>query len=162
MARPRTPLDAWPLLPRRAPVAAERPEDEPVRAAFDAMVAIAAMLLALRWLLPDGRLAAEFAGQVAWWGGLGGLALTSAILALLAGAPLAMPLMDALGPLKATALRAFDHAVHLALVMSCSGMLAAIVLHGEVRVPALWFMGQAALLWGCHRTRIWLAGRSVA
>lgn len=158
---PRSPdrIDAWPLLPRSAASWDNaRPVDEPARAAFDAMAGIAAALLALRWLLPEGALAHEFAAQVALWGGLGGMAVTAAILSLLGAVPLAMPVMGALGPLKDIALRAFDHAVHLALVMSCAGMLGALVLFGHVSVPVLWFTGQAALLLLCYRARIWLAG----
>jgi len=156
-------IDAWPLLPRSAASWGEgRPVDEPARAAFDAMAGIAAALLALRWLLPEGALAHEFAAQVALWGGLGGMAVTAAILALVGAMPLAMPLMGMVGPLKDVALRAFDHAVHLAMVMSCAGMLGALVLFGQVSVPVLWFAGQAALLLLCYRTRIWLAGERAA
>ncbi|CAH0275583.1 hypothetical protein [Roseomonas sp. CECT 9278] len=156
-------IDAWPLLPRSAAGWAEgRPVDEPARAAFDAMAGIAAALLALRWLLPQGALAHEFAAQVALWGGLGGMAVTAAILALVGAMPLAMPLMGMVGPLKDVALRAFDHAVHLALVMSCAGMVGALVLFGHVSVPVLLFAGQAALLVLCYRTRIWLAGERTA
>jgi hypothetical protein len=163
MARPSRSLDAWPLLPRSTACWDRgRPVDEPARAAIDAMVGLAAALLLLRWLLPGGALAHEFAAQVALWGGLGGMAVTAGILALLAAMPLAMPLMGAMGPLKEAGLRALDAAVHLALVLSCAGMLGAIVLFGHVSVPALWFAGQAALLLLCHRTRIWLAGDRAA
>ncbi|WP_198373184.1 hypothetical protein [Roseomonas rosulenta] len=162
---PRTPrqIDAWPLLPRSAAGwGGAPPVDEPARAAFDAMAGIAAMMLALRWLLPDPALGYHFAAQVALWGGLGGMVVTGAILALLAAMPLAMPLMGAMGPMKQAALRALDHAVHLALVMSCAGMLGALVLFGHVSVPVLWFAGQAALLLLCYRARIWLAGSRTA
>ena len=162
---PRTPrrIDAWPLLPRSAEAwAGARPVDEPARAAFDAMAGIAAMLLALRWLLPESAFPHHVAAQVALWGGLGGMVVTAAILALVAAMPLAMPLMGAMGPVKDAALCALDHAVHLALVMSCAGMLGALVLFGHVSVPVLWFAGQAALLLLCYRARIWLAGQRTA
>jgi hypothetical protein len=162
---PRTPrsIDAWPLLPRSAASWEDgRPVDEPARAAFDAMAGVAAVLLVLRWLVPGSGLAHEFAAQVALWGGLGGMVVTSAILVLLAAMPLAMPLMGAMGPLKDVALRALDQTVHLALVLSCAGMLGAVVLFGHVSVPVLWFAGQAALLLLCYRTRIWLAGGRTA
>jgi hypothetical protein len=161
----RTPpsIDAWPLLPRGSAAWTHgRPVDEPARAAIDAMAGIAAALLALRWLLPDNALANAFAAQVALWGGMGGMVVTAAIMALLAAMPLAMPLMGGMGALKEAALRALDHAVHLALVLSCAGMLGALVLFGHVSVPVLWFAGQAALLLLCHRTRIWLAGERAA
>ncbi len=163
MPRTTRSIDAWPLLPRSAASWGHgRPVDEPARAAFDAMAGVAAALLVLRWLLPGSGLAHEFAAQVALWGGLGGMAVTGAILSLLAAMPLAMPLMGAMGPLKDAALRALDHAVHLALVLSCAGMLAAIVLFGKVSVPVLWFAGQAALLLLCYRMRVWLAGERSA
>lgn len=156
-------IDAWPLLPRSAAGwAGARPVDEPARAAFDAMAGIAAVLLALRWLLPDPALSHHFAAQVALWGGMGGMVLTAAILAVVAAIPLAMPLMGAMGPVKEAALHALDHAVHLALVMSCAGMLGALVLFGHVSVPVLWFAGQAAALLLCYRMRVWLAGQRAA
>jgi hypothetical protein len=163
MARKPARLETWPLLPRGAAGwGHRRPVDEPARAAFDAMAGVAAALLLLRWLWPDHALAAAFAAQVALWGGMGGMALTATLLALLAAMPLIMPLMRAMGPLREVALGAFDNAVHLALVLSCVGMLGALVLFGHVSVPVLWFTGQAALLLGCHRTRIWLAGERTA
>jgi hypothetical protein len=161
MARP--PIDPWPLLPRHAAAWSNgRPVDEPARAAIDAMAGLAATLLVLRWALPDTGLADAFAAQVALWGGLGGMAVTAAILALLTAMPLAMPLMGGLAPLKDAALRGLDVAVHFAMVLSCAGMLGAIVLYGQVSVPALWFAGQAALLLLCHRMRIWLSGSHAA
>jgi len=163
MPRTTPSLEAWPLLPRRAAAwTGGRPVDEPARAAFDAMAGIAGALLALRWLLPDHTLAHAFAAQVALWGGLGGLAMTAAILALVAAMTLAMPLMAGMGPLKDAALRAFDNAVHLALVLSCAGMLGALALYGHVSGPVLLFAFQAALLLVGHRVRIWLAGERTA
>lgn len=163
MARKPARIETWPLLPRSAAGwGHRRPVDEPVRAAFDAMAGIAAALMLLRWVMPDHQLAAAFAGQVALWGGMGGMALTAALLALLAAMPLIMPMMSAMGPMKQAALRVFDTAVHLALVLSCAGMLGALVLFGHVSAPVLWFTGQAALLLVCHRTRIWLAGERTA
>jgi hypothetical protein len=160
----RTPgIDAWPLLPRNAAAWEHgRPVDEPARAAFDAMAGVAATLLVLRWLVPGNGLAHEFASQVALWGGVGGMAITLAILVLLATMPLAMPLMGTMPGLKDAALRAFDHAVHLALVMSCAGMLGALVLFGHVSAPVMWFAGHAAVLLLCYRARIWLAGERTA
>jgi hypothetical protein len=163
MARKPARIETWPLLPRStAGWGDRRPVDEPVRAAFDAMAGIAAALLLLRWVMPDQGLACAFAAQVALWGGVGGMALTAALLALLAAMPLAMPMMGSMGPLKQAALHAFDHAVHLALVLSCAAMLGALVLFGHVSVTVLWFTGQAALLMLCHRARIWLAGDRAA
>ncbi len=163
MARKPARIETWPLLPRSdAGWGHRRPVDEPVRAAFDAMAGIAAALLLMRWLLPDQGLAAAFAAQLALWGGMGGMAVTAALVALLAAMPLIMPMMGRMGPLKDVALKVFDHAVHLALVLSCVGMLGALVLFGHVSAPVLWFTGQAALLLACHRTRIWLAGERTA
>jgi hypothetical protein len=163
MSRTAPRIDAWPLLPRSAAAWEEgRPVDEPARAAFDAMAGVAATLLALRWLLPDVALANEFAGLVSFWGGLGGMAMTLAILVMLATMPLAMPLMGAMPGLKDAALGAFDHAVHLALVISCAGMLGALVLFGHVSAPVMVFAGHAAVLLLCYRARIWLAGQRTA
>jgi len=163
MSRSSHSINAWPLLPRSAASwGGSRPTDEPARAAIDAMAGVAAALLALRWLAPHSGLANEFAALVALWGGLGGMALTAAIVILLAAMPLVMPLMGAFGALRDIALWAFDHAVHLALVMSCTGMLGAIALAGKVSEPALWFAGHAAFLLICHRARLWLAGGRMA
>jgi hypothetical protein len=156
-------IDAWPLLPRSAAAWQNgRPVDEPARAAFDAMAGVAAVLLALRWLLPEGALAHEFAAVVSLWGGLGGMALTFTILVLLAAMPLVSPLMGALPGLKELALRVFDCMVHLALVLSCAGMLGALVRFGHVSPPVMWFAGHAAVLLLCYRTRIWLTGERSA
>jgi hypothetical protein len=163
MDRLRSRLDPWPLLPRAAGQwQGGRPVDEPARGAFDAMAGIAAAILVLRWALPESALSHVFAAQVALWGGLGGMAVTAAILALTAGAALAMPLIATMRPLQQVALRAFDAAVHLGLVLSCAGLLGALVLYGQVSMPAMCFAGQAALLLLCHRTRIWLAGEREA
>lgn len=158
MAQTRSGIEAWPLLPRPA-ARGDRPADDPARAALEAMVGLAATFLALRLLLPDSGLASELARLIAFWGGLGGLGMVSGILLLVAAMPLAMPMLQGASSLTEAALVAFDHAVHLALVISCAGMLAVIILHGEVRMPAMWFAGQAAVLWACHRTRLWLSAR---
>lgn len=163
MPRKTARIETWPLLPRSAAgLGHSRPVDEPVRAALDAMAGVAAALLVLRWVMPDHQLAYAFAGQVAFWGGMGGMALTAALLALLAAMSLLMPMMGAMGPMKQAALRVFDTAVHLALVLSCAAMVGTLVLFGHVSGTVLWFTGQAALLLVCHRTRIWLAGERTA
>lgn len=154
-------IEAWPLLPRRAPEAA-RPVDEPARAAVSAVVALAALFLALRYLLPGSGLDVEFAKLAALWGGLGSMAITWALLVLLATAPLALPMVQGDHPIKNAALAAFDNTVHLAFVLSVASMLAVIVLHRHVNVAAMMFAGQAALLMVCYRTRNWLAQREEA
>lgn len=162
MARPTARFDAWPLLPRPSAEPDGQPVDEPAQAAFAAMAGLSALFLLLRWALPGVPLAAEVAQLVALWGCLGGLALVMVLMALLVGVAVVMPMMPMSGMMKDVALAVFDHAVHLALVLTAAGVLGMIVLHGSVPAPAAWFAGQALLLWGCHRTRVWLAGRSAA
>lgn len=165
MARPSsspTPsVEAWPLLPRHAPEGT-RPVDEPAQAAVAAIVALAALFLALRWLLAGSGLGQELAKLVALWGGLGSMAITWALMIMLATVPLVMPMMPGEHPIKHAALKAFDNTVHLAFVLSVAAMMSVIVLHGRVIVPALMFAGQAALLMLCYRTRNWLAQREEA
>jgi hypothetical protein len=154
-------IDAWPLLPRPAATTADRPEDDPARAALTTMVGLAALFLVLRNALPESGLAAEMAMLVALAGCKVSFALTIAIMALLVGAAIATPMMRLPSVIREYALNALDHAVHLALVLSVAGVLGIIVLHEGVTRPAVWFTGQAMLLWGCHRTRLWLcAGRT--
>lgn len=160
MARPTARFDAWPLLPRSRQD--RRPADEPAHAALTAAVGLAALFLLMRWAPGGGALAAEVAQLVALWGCLGGLALVLVLTALLVGAAVAMPMMPMPGGVKDASLAVFDHAVHLALVLTTTGVLGIVVLHGTVPGPAAWFAAQALLLWGCHRTRLWLAGHSAA
>jgi hypothetical protein len=162
MARPIATFDAWPLLPRPRDGAGERPADEPAQAAFAAAAGLAALFLLLRWALPGSGLPHEVAKLVTLWGCLGGLGLVTVLMALLVGAAVVAPIMPLSGIVKDAALSVFDHAVHLALVLTAAGVLGMIVLHGTIPGPATWFAGQALLLWGCHRTRLWLAGRSAA
>jgi hypothetical protein len=161
-AMTRPPLDAWPLLPRPAAAGITRPEDEPAEAAISALGGLAALLLLLRWLLPGTGLAQEVAGLVALWASLAGFALTIAILALLVGTAVVTPILPLPEPIKEAGLAAFDHALHLALVLTAAGVLGIIVLNGQVPPITIWFSLQAILLWACHRTRLWLAGRSPA
>lgn len=158
---PKPPIEAWPLLPRRAADGA-RPVDEPAQAAVTAIVSLAALFLGLRYLLPGSGLDMEFAKLAALWGGLGSMAITWALLVLLATVPLVMPMMPGEHPIKQAALKAFDNTVHLAFVLSVAAMLSVIVLHGQVIVPALMFAGQGALLMLCYRTRNWLTQREEA
>ena len=160
MAHPPARFDAWPLLPRSRQD--RRPADEPAHAALTAAVGLAALFLLLRWAPGGGALAAEVAQLVAFWGCLGGLALLLVLMALLVGAAIATPMMPMPGGVKDAALAVFDHAVHLALVLTTTGVLALVVLHGRIPGPAAWFAAQALLLWGCHRTRLWLAGQLAA
>ena len=155
MAHPPARFDAWPLLPRSTK--GQRPADEPAHAALTAAVGLAALFLLLRWVPGGGALAAEVAQLVAFWGCLGGLALLLVLMALLVGAAIAMPMMPMPGGVKNAALAVFDHAVHLALVLSTTGVLAVVVLHGSIPGLAIWFAAQALVLWGCHRMRLWLA-----
>lgn len=159
---PRPPLEAWPLLPRPAATGTVRPEDEPAQAAVSALGWLAALFLLLRWLLPGTGLAHEVAGLVALWASLASFALTIAILALLVGTAVVTPVLPLPEPIKEAGLAAFDHAVHLALVLTAAAVLGIIVLNGRVPPITIWFSVQAILLWGCHRTRLWLAGRSPA
>ncbi len=158
---PASKVEAWPLLPRRAQQG-HRPVDEPAQAAVAAIVALAALFLALRYLLPGSGLGEEFAKLVSLWGGLGSMAITYALMMMLAIVPLIMPMMPGEHPIKQAALNAFDNTVHLAFVLSVAAMLAVIVLHRQVNIPALMFAGQAALLMLCYRTRNWLARREEA
>jgi hypothetical protein len=162
MARPTARFDAWPLLPRRRDLLEQRPADEPAQAAFVAAAGLAALFLALRWVTPGDAMTSEVARLVTLWGCLGGLSLVMMLMSLLVGAAVVAPMMPMSGMAKEVALWVFDHAVHLALVLTAAGVLGMIVLHGMVPGPAAWFAGQALLLWGCHRTRLWLAGRSAA
>lgn len=162
MARPPATIDAWPLLPRPHDAAGERPADEPAQAAFAAAAGLAALFLILRWSLPGSAFATEVAQLVAVWGCLAGLALVMVLMSLLVGVAVVTPMMPLHGLVKDVALAIFDHAVHLALVLTVAGVLGMIVLHGRIPGPAAWFAGQVLLLWGCHRTRLWLAGRSTA
>lgn len=162
MVTPRPRLEAWPLLPRPIADAGLRPEDEPAEAVITALAGIAALLLLLRWGLPGSGLAREVTLLVALWGGLGSFLLTAVIMALLVGAAVATPLLPLHGPVRAAGLAAFDHAVHLAFVLTAAGLLGTIVLHGRVPGIAVWFAAQAIALWGFHRTRLWLSRRSTA
>jgi hypothetical protein len=153
-------FDPWPFLPRRFEVGAERAADEPARAVGTAAAGLAGLLLLLRMTEP--ALAQEVARLVALGGCLGGLALVMMLMSLLVGVAVVTPFIPLTGPVKGLALAVLDHAVHLALVLTGAGVLAMIVLHGKVPGPAGWFAGQALLLWGCHRTRLWLAGQSAA
>lgn len=156
-------LDAWPLLPRPFASTAERPADEPAQAAFIAVAGLAAVFLLLRWALPGGDLIGpELARLVTLGGCLGGLALMTVLVALLSGVAVVAPMLPIPEPMKHVALAVFDHAVHLALVLTAAGVLGMIVLHGSIPGPATWFAAQALLLWGCHRTRLWLTGRPAA
>ncbi|MBR0672046.1 hypothetical protein [Neoroseomonas soli] len=161
MASPKPAFETWPLLPR--PVEGRpRPADEPVRAAVTACIGLAALLLVLRLALPGSGLGPEFAKLVALGGCLLGFAITLALLALLAGVAVATPMVALPAWMRQVALGAFDRAIHLAFVLTVAGVLATVVLHGRVPPAAIWFTGQAALLWACHRTRLWLAGPSTA
>jgi hypothetical protein len=153
-------LEVWPLLPRPLGMAGRRPEDEPVRAALVALVGLAALFLALRWVAPG--LAREAAMLVALCGSLAGFALTLVMLALLVGAAVVTPMMSIPEHVARAGLAAFDHAVHLAFVLTASGLLGMIVLHGAVPGAAMWVGAQAVMLWGFHRTRLWLTGTSAA
>lgn len=161
MARPNPAFDPWPLLPRPAG-GQPRPEDDPARAAIAACAGLAALLLPLRVALPESGLGPELARLVALVGCNGGFALTVALMAMLVGVAVAAPVLTLPEPLRQAALRAFDHLVHLAFVLSAAGVFGVVVLHGKVPPVAVWFTGQAMLLWACHRTRLWLAGPSVA
>lgn len=162
MARQTAHIDAWPLLPRQRAATEPRPADEPAQATFAAVAGLAALFLVLRWGLPGSAMAAEVAQLVTLAGCLGGLALVMVLMSLLVGAAVVAPMMPISGPAKEIALSVFDHTVHLALVLTAAGVLGMIVLHGTIPGPAAWFAAQALLLWGCHRTRLWLAGRSAA
>lgn len=162
MARLNARFNAWPLLPRECSGGGDRPVDEPAQAAFTAVAGLAALFLLLRWTLPGSALPQEVARLVTLWGCLGGLALVMMLMALLVGVAVATPMMPISGIVKDAALSVFDHSVHLALVLTAAGVLGMIVLHGTIPGPGIWFAGQALLLWGCHRTRLWLAGHSAA
>ncbi|MBR0682324.1 hypothetical protein GXW74_17665 [Roseomonas eburnea] len=161
MARPTPAFDPWPLLPRPAG-GRPRPEDDPARAAVAACIGLAALLLPLRLALPGSGLGPELAKLVALVGCSGGFALLLALVAMLVGVAVVTPVLTLPAPMRQAALRAFDNAVHLAFVLSVTGVLGIIVLHERVPPVAIWFTGQAALLWACHRTRLWLAGPSIA
>lgn len=158
MAQQRPWIDTWPLLPRRLPDGATRAPDEPARAAVTAAVAIAAVLLLLR-TLPDPALAREFAVLVANVGFKGSFAITVALMVMLFSGALVSP-MPLHPVLRRTALTAFDHGVHLGLVLTVAGLLAVIVLHGGVSRLAVGFTCQALMLMGCYRARGWFARRT--
>lgn len=162
MARLASRIDVWPLLPRQRDDGAERPADEPAHAALTALAGVAGLFLLLRWALPGSALPQEVARLVTLGGCLGGLALVMVLMALLVGVAVVTPMMPLSGIVKDAALSVFDHAVHLALVLTAVGVLGMIVLHGTVPGPASWFAGQALMLCGCHRARLWLAGHSAA
>lgn len=162
MARASVSFDPWPLLPRQLARAENRPADEPARATFLAVAALAAVFLLLRWTVPDPALGQEVARLVTLWGCLGGLAVVTVLTMLLVGVAVATPIQPLRGPVKDLALAVFDHAVHLALVLTACGLLGMIVLHGTIPGPAAWFAGQALLLWGSHRARLHLAGHGAA
>lgn len=156
MAPPRASFDPWPLLPR-CPTA----PGELGRATLAALAGLSLLFLLLRLVLPS--LAEEFARLAALAGCLGGLGLSVVLMALVIGAAVAAPIMPAATPFKAAGLAIFDAVVHLAFVITLSGVLATLVLHhGRFPVVGIGFLGQALLLWGCHRTRLWLTGGSAA
>ncbi len=157
MARPRAPFNPWPLLPSKT----GRQSGGPAWAAFTATASLSALFLLLRLALPD--LAQEVGRLVAVIGCLGGLSVALVLFVLLLGAAIATPMAPIAGPLKAIGLALIDQGLHLALVLTSSGVLGILVLH-QGRLPALgfWFIALGALLWGCHRARLWLAGRSAA
>lgn len=160
MARPRPLLDCWPLLPR--PTNGQpRAEDEPAQGASIACVGLAALFLVLRQA-PSTGLGPEMARLVALVGGGGGFALTCIILALLVGVAVVAPVLRVPEWMRTAALSTFDHTLHLAFVLSVCGVFGALVLQGKVTPVTLWFTGQSAMLWGLHRTRLWLAGPSAA
>lgn len=161
MARKRVPFDAWPLLPRALPAGQSRPEDEPARAAATAALALAALFLVLRNLPPVAPLAQEVAFLVGLIGCKASFAIAVAIAALVFGVAVAAP-AGLPSALCRAGLAVFDHLVHLALVLTVSGVLGVIVFHGRVSGVALWFAFQALLLLACHRARLWLADRRAA
>ena len=160
MARPTPLVDCWPLLPRPTD-GKPRAEDEPVQGAFTACVGLAALFLVLRQV-PSTGLGPEMARLVALVGGGGGFALTSVIVALLLGVAVVAPVLRVPEWMRTAALSTFDHALHLAYVLSVCGVFGALMLQGKVTPVTMWFTGQAAMLWGLHRTRLWLAGPSAA
>ena len=160
MAPPRPRIEAWPLLPRTANGGPRR-DDEPAEAVITTLAGVAALLLLLRWSVP-GAFAREVTALIALWGGLGSFALVTAIMALLVGAAAVAPVLAVPDAIKEAGLATFDHAVHLAFVLTAAGLLGTIVLHGRVPGIAVWFAGQGLALWGCHRMRLWLARRSAA
>ncbi|MBW6397273.1 hypothetical protein KPL78_05395 [Roseomonas sp. HJA6] len=162
MADQRLPVDPWPLLPRRLGPGESRSTTEPAEAAFTAAAVLAGLFLLLRWITPGLALAPELARLVALLGCLGGMTLAAVLMALLVGAAFATPMMPMAGPLKTVGLAIFDHMVHLALVLTIAGLVGLLVLHGPGSNLAALFVGQALLLWLCHRTRLWLSGRSAA
>jgi hypothetical protein len=151
----------WPLLPRPVAAGADRPEDEPARAAITAAVALAALFLVLRQALPGTGLAPEVAKLVALVGCTGSLTVMVGLFALLFGVALATPL-GIPRSLRGLALSAFDNLLHLALVLAVSGTLGLLVLQGGVtRIGCLYAL-LALVLMGCHRTRLWLTRQSPA
>jgi len=161
MPLPHRDVDAWPLLPRPVPAGAERPEDEPARAAITAAVGLAALFLVLRYAFPGSGLAEEVAALIALLACKGSLAIMLGLVALTFGAALATPL--GFPPLlRRLALGAFDHVVHLALVLSVAGGLALLVLFNGVGRLGMLYAMLTLLLIACHRTRIWLTRQSPA
>ena len=161
MARPRPPFDTWPLLPRPAHGRLP-PVDEPVRAAVTACAGLLPLFLVLHLTLPGSGLGPEMAKLVALAGCCGAFGLSVMLMAMLVGAAAVTPMVATPSWVRDAALRTFDQVVHLAFVLSVAGVLGIIVLHGRVPPVAIWFTAQAALLWACHRTRLWLAGPSRA
>ena len=161
MARKNASFDAWPLLPRGTQAGRSRPEDEPARAAATIAVMLAALFLPLRNLPHTAPLADEMALLIALIGCKASFAVTVVTLALVFGAAMAAPIGFP-SSLRTAALGLFDHLVHLALVLTVSGVLGVVVLHGQVSEVALWFTFQALLLVACHRARLWLTDRSAA
>ena len=154
-------FDPWPFLPRGPADGARRPEGDHADAAVTTAVGLAAILLLLRHLLPDGALATEFAALTANIGLKGGFAVTVALIALLFSAALVSPLPLPPG-LRQAALGAFDRGLHLALVLTVGGILSVIVLHGEISRIALTFTLLALALMAGYRVRFHLAQRSAA
>ncbi|WP_137125301.1 hypothetical protein [Roseomonas sp. HF4] len=161
MPLPRPDIDFWPLLPRPVAEGDTRPEDEPARAAVTAAVGLAALFLVLRHAFDGSGLAREFALLVALVGCKGSLAIILGVFALTFGAALATPL--GIPPmLRRLALGAFDHLLHLALVLSVAGSLGLLVLSGGVNGLSVLYAAFSLLLIACHRTRIWLTRHSAA
>lgn len=154
MAQPRPRFDAWPLLPRPLTEGAERAGDEPLRAVVTATAVLAGVFLLLRQALPDGAFALEFTAVIAMVACKGSFAIASSILIMMFAAALLGPL-PLHRELRRTAMLAFDHGVHLALVLTACGILALVVLSGSVTRLALMFAAQAIVLLGCRAARLW-------
>jgi hypothetical protein len=161
MAQPRPRFDAWPLLPRPLAEGAERAGDETLRAAATATAILAGIFLLLRHALPDGGIALEFTALVAVVACKGSFAIASSLLIMMFAAALLGPL-PLHRELRHTAMLAFDHGVHLALVLTACGILALLVLSGSVTRLSLMFAAQAIVLLGCSATRLWFTRRRAA